>query len=652
MNWEIVRILLLNEVRMLLRYRRTVVLAVVLPLVTVPLILVLAKFMSERREKGLETRIYKYAVTGSQADRVRTLIAQGRDRLLATQPPKKEDEELAKFKFEEVRVPSPETALHAKEIEFYLETLSGSEADALDSEALKGEEDKPVPGADPKRPSLEAERLPGVPVIRIYFLGDREESAAGRANMRSLLNRERRFERNALLMRNGLPVDPAQMMTFEDSNIASEAQVTGSYLGRFLTFLLLTLVLSGGSIVAIDSIAGEKERGSLETLLTTAASRGEIVAAKQILIFSVALFITGIQVVNLLVYVSLKIIKLPEDWVIDVPPGTVLTVLMLFIPLAAFISAVLLMISAYAKSYKEAQLYFFPINIVSWLPALAAFLPGISLRSAIVLVPIANVSVAVKEIMVGKFDWPMIAVTFAVMVGAAVLTARASAKMLRQERLITASETDAGDLAGGASLFPNHVLRWYAVMGALLFAVALNVPELSSMKGQVLFNELVIFLGASLLMIRRYKLNPKEALALRPVKPMVWVGVLLAIPSGLLVGTGIFRLASLIFPVPERMLEQFAREVLPPDVPVWQLVHVHRDPAGDLRGDCVSRAAALRAEAEAAARGTGADGRADLRAVSHRAVPHYSDGVPGGDSDGDGAAHRVDLSRDGRTCGE
>ncbi len=574
MNWQVVRIILANELRMLLRYRRTVFLAVVLPLVTMPLILFTARFIGEQRQERLESMTYKYSVTGSEADRVRGLIARAKERFGALQASKDSDDALAHFKFEEVRVKQPRPALEAKELDFYLEALSGKEADAMSAEALKGEEDKPSePGGRTRRASLgDQERLPGVPVIRIFFLADRPESALGRSNMRTLLQRERRFERNALLQRDGFAADPTKVMTTQESDVANAAQVTSSYLGRFLTVVLLMLTLSGGSIVAIDSIAGEKERGSLETLLTTAATRAEIVAAKQILILSVALFITFIQVANILVYVGLKIIDLPKDWVIEVPPATVITVLFLFIPLAAFIAAALLMISAYSKSYKEAQLYFFPLNILSWVPALAAVLPGISLRSAIVLVPIANVSVAVREVMVGKFDWPMICAVFAVMVTAAALAIRASARMLTQEKLITAGETDFADFAGGDALFQRHTLRWFAVMAAVAFAAALNLPQVSSMKGQILFNELIVFLGASLLMILRYKLNPREALALRPVKPAVWLAVLMAIPSGTLVGIGVFKLAGFIFPVPERMLEQFSRMLIPEGMPFWQLV--------------------------------------------------------------------------------
>ncbi|MGA2261532.1 MAG: ABC transporter permease, partial [Acidobacteriota bacterium] len=397
-------------------------------------------------------------------------------------------------------------------------------------------------------------------MIRIYFQGDRDASQAGSSMMREFLSRARGTERNALLRSHGFRANPDQIMPAGETNVASAAQVTGSYIGRFLTLFVLIFLLSAGSIVAMDSIAGEKERGTLETLLTTAARRGEIVAAKQLLIVTAALIVTVVQIANLLAYVTFKVIKLPGNWVIEAPPATILTLLLLFVPMAAFTASILLMLSAYAKSYKEAQLYFFPVYLVSMIPAMAGVIPGIALRSAIVLVPMANVSVAVREIMVGKFDWPMIAAVFLVMTLAAAWAVRASANMLSQESLITASEAAAADIAGGSALFPKHVLRWYAVMGVVLFAVALNVPQLGTFRAQVLFNELVIFLGAVLLMIRKYRLNVREALALRPVNPLAWIGVLLAIPSGIVVATGVFRLASLVFPVPERVLEQFGRD--------------------------------------------------------------------------------------------
>jgi sodium transport system permease protein len=568
MNWQTIRVLLNHELRMLVRDRRTVILAVALPVLLYPFMFYAMKSIQERRTRTLEETTYRYAVTGAEAAELRSVLARAK-----VSPANVGEDKTGRFTFEEVSVRDAAASLRDGEIHFYLEALSGAQADALPTRekgARPGDSD--VGAHPPQKEIMPApSRLPGVPLILIYYQGDRDSSQAGEEKMRDLLLRERRSNRDALLRQHGLAANPSEVIRIDGKSLASAAQVTGSWVGRFLTAFLVMFLLTGGSVVAIDIIAGEKERGSLETLLTTAAHRGEIVAAKQLTILLVGLTITIINIANILAFVTFRVIEMPRDFVIAAPPEAVVALLLLFVPVAALISSVLLMLSAYAKSYKEAQLYFFPVYLLSFVPALAAVLPGISLRSAIAIVPLANVSVAVREIMVGKFDWPMILLTLAIMILAALWTIRVSGKMLAQERLVTASDADRADFAGGPALFPKHVLRWYALLGVILFSVALNVPQLATVRRQVLFNELLLFLGGPLLMTWKYRLNFREALAVRKVKPAVWLAALLLIPSGNLVGIGVFRLANLVVPVPRQMLEQFGREIVPPDMPLWQV---------------------------------------------------------------------------------
>src|SRR5205085_5297217 len=103
------------------------------------------------------------------------------------------------------------------------------------------------------------------------------------------------------------------------------------------------MLFTGGAVAAMDIIAGEKERGTLETLLKTAAGRPEIVAAKQLAITSVANVITLMQGLNFLIYINLKVVALPKNFDLQLPTGMALTLLVLFIPLAATIASVLLM---------------------------------------------------------------------------------------------------------------------------------------------------------------------------------------------------------------------------------------------------------------------------------------------------------------------
>ncbi len=81
-----------------------------------------------------------------------------------------------------------------------------------------------------------------------------------------------------------------------------------------------------------------------------------------------------------------------------------------------------------------------------------------------------------------------------------------------------------------------------------------------------------LFFGGAVLMMWRYRLDPRTALALRPVPAPVWAAVLIGAPSAYLVGLGVFRAANLVFPVPERMLESFGQFLLPQALPLWQVL--------------------------------------------------------------------------------
>jgi hypothetical protein len=216
-------------------------------------------------------------------------------------------------------------------------------------------------------------------------------------------------------------------------------------------------------------------------------------------------------------------------------------------------------------------MYFFPVYIAGIIPALAALLPGISLRSIIVLVPVANVSVAVREILTGRPDPLMIGFTAVIMTATAAMLMRRSATMLCREDIVVAAQTEPPPTVGGSQLFQKHVLRWFAVIWAIIFAVAAGIPELATLRGQIIFNELIVFLGVSLLIIRIYRLDVGEALALRPVKPAVWLAVFAAIPCCSVVAYVVFRLLNSLIPVSQRMSEAFAQAVFPPDMPSWQI---------------------------------------------------------------------------------
>jgi sodium transport system permease protein len=89
-----------------------------------------------------------------------------------------------------------------------------------------------------------------------------------------------------------------------------------------------------------------------------------------------------------------------------------LLILMMLIPLSAIFAALLLSLSIYARSFKEAQNYIGPLSMMVFMPLIVALMPGVELTWAMAMLPIANVALAIKELIKGTMDVGMLVVIF------------------------------------------------------------------------------------------------------------------------------------------------------------------------------------------------------------------------------------------------
>jgi sodium transport system permease protein len=550
MNWAALRLLYVHEMRMVLRSPRTIVIALVLPAVLMPLMISGSRLIQQRQTIQLDATTFEYAVTGPWAEQARKLIKSYR-----------ESAEFVSFNIQEVAVSDPDAALRNGTLHFYVRTLDIGEADKAAKQFTE------TPALGEQQPTVT-----GVPALQVVYLGSREIARAGAERMTDMMRAARRNESYSILIARGFPSHPDGILATTNDNLATESQISGSNLGRFFTVVLVVWIVAAGSIAAMDIIAGEKERGTLETLITTGAGRTEIATAKHLAICTVGIAITFMQVLYALVYIRLRVITLPPEFAIDLSAPSVLQLFILFIPLAAAIAAALLIVSAYAKTYKEAQLQFFPLFMGSLVPSLAAVIPGLKSRSIIALVPVANVSVAVREVLTGRPDHLMIGVTVAVMSLTAALLIRYSAKLLAREDIVVSTQHEQSALEGGESLFQRQVFRWFAVMWAVTFAAAANVPQLQSPLAQILFNEIVIFFGASVFMMRRYRLDVRKVLGIRRLRWPIFAAVLMAVPAAQVVAVVFFRMVSIFIPTPTDLIRQMARQMTQTSLPVWEMV--------------------------------------------------------------------------------
>lgn len=570
LHWPTVRELFAVELRMFLRDKRTVFWALILPLILMPVFFFAAGWNERQREERIEAQTFHYAVIGSEAERARELIREG-----AAEETVPDAEKPMRVGLEEKAAADARLALEKRELHFLIETFSAAEvaekkipvappAKETESEKSAGSGRSPAP-PEPPAP---------LPLLRVVFAAGWDYSQTAATAMEERLERALERRRVRALADAGFAVERDRILPIsEERDLASAGQRTGLVLGKFALLWVLMFLLTGGSVIAADTIAGEKERGSLETLLTSAASRIDIVTAKMLLILAVGVAVALMQVLSFAIYAGFRLIPLPESFAVDLGPASVLWLLLLLAPLAAIIAGVLLLVSAYSRTYKEFQQNFFPVSLLAIGPAAVAALPGIELRSAIVLVPVANLSVGVREVLVGKIDWLMLPLAFLVSSAAAVFLLKRAIEALSAERLITAAEVDAADFTGGPALFPRHVLRLFAVMWVVLFLVAGNLEFIAgSIERQLIFNFGVVFLGGSFYAIRRYRLDWREAFALRPVKPIVWLAVLIGAPSFLVTGIAVAKLSELFLPVPRGILEAFGKALVPADFTTWKML--------------------------------------------------------------------------------
>jgi len=218
-----------------------------------------------------------------------------------------------------------------------------------------------------------------------------------------------------------LPENMVRPFDIKQQNVASPERVGGALIGGLVPYFIILLCLTGAMYPAMDLTAGEKERGTIETILCSPVSRAHLVLGKFLMVLTASVATGVLSVISMTVSfgVGKKLLQGVANGAADtilqitMTGKAVISVFTMVLPLAVLFSAALLAIALFAKSYKEAQSYISPLMIVVVLPAVAAVLPGVELNAALALVPVLNTSLISKEIMTGTYHWKYIVLIFA-----------------------------------------------------------------------------------------------------------------------------------------------------------------------------------------------------------------------------------------------
>ncbi len=221
-----------------------------------------------------------------------------------------------------------------------------------------------------------------------------------------------------------------------ESDVASKQEQIGMLAGGFLPYIFILFCFMACMYPALDLITGEKEKGTLETLLTTPASRFEILLGKVMAISVVGVFAAVMTIVGMFAALRLfdgippEILRAMNDIL------SLRFVLLLFgmlVPLSVFFAGILSAVAIRANSFKEAQTYVSPMIFAVIVPAMMAMMPGMRLTWQTALIPIMNIALATKEIIAGTIQYGQYALLVVSLIVVALLAMVASVKQFSKE---------------------------------------------------------------------------------------------------------------------------------------------------------------------------------------------------------------------------
>lgn len=344
-----------------LRDRRTILMMIVLPLLVFPLIINITVKFSISQEKKAQEKVLKVGlIAHDNAAGFRDVLLKRQDMVI--------DEEIEEEKINEL--------ITAEKKDFIV--------------VFREDFDREV-AADRKGQ------------VQVYFKSSAENNIAKRRIIK-LLND---FKDQLLETRlKELDLDKSFIETLEInvSDLASVKERLGEAIGGLLPYFFVIFSFLGAMYPAIDLAAGEKERSTIETLLTSPASRSQIVMGKFFVVTFAGIFTAVITMVGL--FLSVRQTKGIPDFIMDeilrlIEFKSLALLFSLLIPLCVFFAAALLSLSIFARSFKEAQSTITPLNFIVIIPAFIGLLPGTKLDAVTASVPILNVSLATKEIISG-----------------------------------------------------------------------------------------------------------------------------------------------------------------------------------------------------------------------------------------------------------
>ncbi len=556
MNWSNVRLILAREIRDQLRDRRTLFMIAVLPLLLYPL-LGMSLFQVRQFMREHSTKVLVLGATGLEEVEP-ALFDRGPyfSPELFSDPERSKLLEIAFLPDEPGRGGGVEpsaarqqarAAVQAGEYDAAL-YFPPDFADRLDT-VRREMADRVEAGLRPGEKAGKAGAGPSLPGPEIIYSTATERSQLAFARLTDLVERWREAIATKNLEAGGVPVAATKPFEYEKADVADETSFRGAAVwSKILPVMLLLWALTGAFYPAVDLCAGEKERGTLETLLSSPAERSEIVVGKLLTVMAFSMVTAVLNLVAIGMTGWLILSQLPGIGVPHV--ASIVWLLVALVPVSALFGALCLALAAFARSSKEGQYYLMPLLLVTMPLAVLPMAPGVDLTLGNSLIPVTGVVLLLRTALEGnawqavQFLPPVVGVTL----GCCLVAIRWAVDQFNSEKVLF-RESERLDVG----LWLRHLMQdrqptptvpaavfCGVLILVVLFFMSFAMAKVTDFAIGAAVTQLVVVLTPALLMTVVFTSNPLQTLRLTLPKP--WWTILLTVPGAVL-------LAVLLHPV-------------------------------------------------------------------------------------------------------
>ena len=224
--------------------------------------------------------------------------------------------------------------------------------------------------------------------------------------METYFNTYKQYLQQSYLQENNINPDEVLNIITVEENMIEQDTYFADYIKNYAFLFIMMAITVSATYPATDTTAGERERGTLETLLTFPIKSKDIIVGK-FLGVTVSSIITGI-ISLVLAIISLVVTKnmfsIYEGIDVMYSPLTILFAVIVIIAYSFFISGLCIAIASTSKTFKEAQSALTPLTFISFFPGMIAFMMGITTTPILSIVPFLNFTLIFTDINNGTID--------------------------------------------------------------------------------------------------------------------------------------------------------------------------------------------------------------------------------------------------------